>query len=241
MKRIIALSLMLIMIFVLAACGKETNENSSASVSTSTSKNSTETSTNNDNSLGSDEGATVTIDTVKNAKETDATLFEYEEAEGGVSITGFNGSDEIVSIPQEIGGKSVISVGSLAFANNESILGVKIPDSVVIIEPKAFINCENLKVLVTGSSLEIIMTYAFSNCKSLSDVELNDGLKELHLTCFGFTNLSEIEIPSSVTVIDFPFLQQNGKTLIVIGETGSSIEQHIIENGEEYNIEFQAK
>jgi len=54
---------------------------------------------------------------VKNAPVTDASKFEYEEVEGGISITDYTGDDEIVVIPEIIDGQKVVEIGSSAFAN----------------------------------------------------------------------------------------------------------------------------
>ena len=59
-------------------------------------------------------------------------------------ITAYNGSDAIVDIPEIIDAKSVTIIGSGAFANNEEILEVTIPDSVTAIESEAFSNCNNI-------------------------------------------------------------------------------------------------
>ena len=238
MKRIIALVLMIVMLVTLVACGKDKDKPNNDGTNTG---NDITSSTNNDNKDNDIVNVSITIDSVKNAKETDASLFEYEDVEGGISITKYNGSDEIVSVPNSIDDKSVVSIGASAFVNCSTVIGLKLADSVVTVEEKAFLNCKSMKVLVTGTALRTISTYGFGNCTSLTDVELNDGLQELKRSSFGFTNIKKIEIPSSVTVIESPFTKQTDGKLIVVGEVGSSIEQYVNEKGAEYNIEFQAK
>ena len=44
----------------------------------------------------------ISIKAVKNAKETDASKFDYQEVESGISITDYTGEDEIVVIPKTI-------------------------------------------------------------------------------------------------------------------------------------------
>ncbi|MCQ2455534.1 MAG: leucine-rich repeat domain-containing protein [Clostridia bacterium] len=235
MKRLIALFLILMMIFSLTACGNEDKGNGNNKKD----RNNTTIAdvSQDDNS----KDMTISIESVKNAKETDASLFEYEDIDGGISITKYNGNNEIVCIPEKIDGKSVVYIGRSAFANCSTILGFKLSDSVTLIDENAFINCDGMKVFVSGKSLQTIAKQAFGNCSSLFEIDLNEGLIEIGLSCFGFTGLEKIEIPSSVTKIDGPFIKNVDKELLVIGETGSSIEQYVKENGAEYNLKFQAK
>lgn len=191
----------------------------------------------------SDNNGKITISSVKKAKETDASKFDYIEIDGGVSITDYSGKDEIVVIPEKIDGKTVVSIGKNAFVNNDTMRGLKISNSVHIIENSSCTNCTELQVFVSGTSLKIIEENAFLNTK-LEYVELNEGLETLEISSFGFTHLKEIEIPSSVKNINLPFLVDevnNNGSITIIGEAGSAAEQYVNEYGEEYHLTFQAK
>lgn len=185
----------------------------------------------------------ITLDYVQNAPETNSTLFEYIDVEGVVSITGFNGTDEVVVIPNQIDGKDVVSIGANAFANNSTMKALKLNDKVKTIEDSACLNCTELQIFISGSSLKTIEEYAFSSTK-LEYAELNNGLETLEISCFGFTYLKQIEIPSSVVNINLPLLVDevnNNGSITVIGEVGSAAEQYVNEKGEEYHLIFQAK
>ena len=67
-------------------------------------------------------------------------------------ITSYNGKDAVVKIPETIEDKIVKIIGSGAFANNENILDVTIPDSVTTIENEAFSNCNQLVHIISISS-----------------------------------------------------------------------------------------
>lgn len=236
MKRIIAFLLILVMALSLVACGKDDTSKDNDSVQGGNNSTTTE---NTDN--GDSNEVTISIDSVKNAKETDASLFEYEDVDGGVSITGFNGTDEIVVIPQNIDGKNVVSIGKDAFVNNSTIRGLKISDTVHTIGESAFMNCLTLEVFVSGSALKKLDSYCFNSCTKLRDVELNDGLESM-IQCFSFADISKIEIPNSVTEMFVPFSVPTADYYItIIAETGSYAEQYVNENGAEYNLKFQAK
>lgn len=238
MERVIALLLVVVMAFTLVACGKEdaakpNNEVVSCGNDTAVSA---------DNSLNQGNGGSLSVDSVKNSKETDASLFEYTEVDGGISITRFKGSDEIVVIPSSIDGNDVVSIGSNAFVNNSTMKGVKVPDNVHTLESSSFLNCTALEVAVSGSAVKKIGMYAFNGCKNLYAVELNDGLETLDGLCFALTNLTQIEIPSSVTEINYPFtVNYDDHYITVIAESGSTAEQYVNEKGEEYHLIFQPK
>lgn len=234
MKKIICLFLALAMLLTFAACG------GSNTTTESTPADSAQTSSENKNQ---DSGNTeLTVDAVKNAKETDASLFEYEDVDGGVSITGFNGEDEIVVIPETIEAKNVVAIGRAAFANNANIRAVKISDNVQQLKNDAFQNCTALEIAILGSNVKKIFGYAFNGCHKLSYIELNDGLETLDELCFGSClSLEEIEIPESVTTIYYSFTPKEGESRKIIGTPGSAAEDYVKEYGAEDNVVFQAK
>ena len=60
--------------------------------------------------------------------------FEYyeDEWENTVTITGYTGTDKVVTIPSKINNRSVTKINIFAFENNTAITKVIIPDSVGI-------------------------------------------------------------------------------------------------------------
>ena len=92
-------------------------------------------------------------------------------------ITGYTGSASKVVVPKEIDGYGVVGIGESAFAKNESIVEVVLPDTVESIQNYAFFFCKNLKSITFTSALTEIRFYAFQGCYSLKDVYYN-GTKE---------------------------------------------------------------
>ena len=80
------------------------------------------------------------------AKPADGSEFELEELEGGVKIVKYIGENDCVIVPDEIDGKTVISIGAGAFGGS-SAQELYIPDSVEIIEKGALSGCEGLEIL----------------------------------------------------------------------------------------------
>ena len=65
--------------------------------------------------------------------------YTYVESEDGtLEITGYNGDETKLTIPSEIDGKEVTSIGAAAFANCTSLTSVTIPSSVTKIQDEAF-------------------------------------------------------------------------------------------------------
>ena len=245
MKKLIAILMVLAMLLMTAACG---NGNNGGTENNGTGDHSQENVDNNqsgddttEEQGGHESSGKITVDTVSNAPETDASEFDYWEVDGGVSITEYFGEAAIVVIPEQIEGMDVVAIDQGAFSNNKTMKGIKIADTVKVINEKAFINCRELLVVVCGASVKEIDDYAFNGCVKLDTMVLNDGIEVLD-QCFTLTNITEIEIPASVTEMEFPFVPNDKNHYItIISEAGSYVEQYVNEHGEDYQWIFQAK
>lgn len=80
-------------------------------------------------------------------KNTDESSFKTETAMGGVRIKEYTGNDEIVCIPERIGGNKVIGIAANAFSG-ATMKEVIIAKTVKAIEEGAFTNCKNLETVV---------------------------------------------------------------------------------------------
>ncbi len=119
-------------------------------------------------------------------------LFTYDVSDDGATITGYNGTDTEVSIPESINGINVIAIGDLTFAGNEAITSIVIPDNVSNISEGAFANCENLTTITVGESN--------SKYTSVDGVLFNKDLTELIQYPTGKADDGYI-VPDSVTGI----------------------------------------
>ena len=93
-------------------------------------------------------------------------------------ITGYNGSDEVVWIPDYVsidnnnGTNSAVKVKGIApgaFADNKKISGVRLSSFITKIPSNAFTNCTSLKSIM-GTGVTSIGSNAFSGCTSLENV-----------------------------------------------------------------------
>lgn len=141
-----------------------------------------------------------------------ASDFQYEElADNTIKITKYIGTDDIVEIPADIGGKSVSAVGSSAFDKCNSVTQLVIPAAVSSIETNAIVRCPSLT--------EISVDTGNQNFSSVDGVLFNkaqtelirypegkagayvipDGVADIGKNaCLRCDGLTEVTIPSSV-------------------------------------------
>lgn len=108
-------------------------------------------------------------------KNTDSSLFKYKNTSGGVEITGYTGNEEVICIPEKMGGKAVVSIAGGAF-NNADMKKVIIAKSVTSVASGAFRNCKNLETVVVfdgGFDSYGIGENCFVNCDSFKHFYVN--------------------------------------------------------------------
>lgn len=166
------------------------------------------------------------------AEEEQQSDFEVSSYGGGVEITGYNGSERILSIPDTLDGKKVVRIGNSAFEKNSSISSVSIPSGVTEIGSYAFKSCRNLKSVTLPRSVSVIESYAFDGCSSLTNVSLPRTISEISSYTFrGCSALANIVIPNSVQYIDNSAFA-NCKTLrIEVPETVEEIHKNAFTRG----------
>lgn len=86
--------------------------------------------------------------------------FRYTVKDDGTAeISSYNGKSKSVTIPGEIDGKSVTSIGAAAFSGCEKLSSVTLPKSLIRIGPDAFNCCRGL------NSIEIESYYHYNSGK----------------------------------------------------------------------------
>ncbi len=129
--------------------------------------------------------------------------YKYVVLEDGTAeITDYFGSATKFTIPSEIDGYSVRSIGERAFYGRTSFRSITIPDSVTSIGNSAFYNCTSLTSITIPDSITSIGNSAFYNCTSLTNITIPDGIISIGNSAFsGCTSLTSITIPDSITSI----------------------------------------
>jgi len=160
-----------------------------------------------------------------------------------LTITGYNGDDTVIEIPQFIDGSEidqdgyyddfkitgaiepgetgiVTSIGDSVFEEN-SLESVTIPDSVTSIGDSAFANNSLTSVTIPGS-VTSIGDSAFSN-NSLESVTIPDGVTSIGDSVFQENRLTSVTIPDGVTSIGYSAFQDNSLTSVTIPDSVTSI------------------
>lgn len=130
--------------------------------------------------------------------------YKYIVKEDGTAeiIDYFDYTEKNISIPRQLDGYTVSSIGHSAFYDMDTMRVVSIPSTIKQIGDRAFDSCDSLQEIDGMYDVEVIGAYAFTNCKSLCSVYLPSDLKELgayaFYNCDGFTSMS---LPRSLTTI----------------------------------------
>lgn len=129
-------------------------------------------------------------------------VYTVNEDGAGVTVTGWNGTDAEVVIPDTLGGLPVTAIGRRAFAIKEQITSVSVPDSITIIPEGAFNACTGLTEIDLPDTLTCIENDAFCGCSALRSIRIPDGVTFIGPSAFsGCTELADVTIPESVTSI----------------------------------------
>lgn len=159
--------------------------------------------------------------------------YEYVDIEGGIRITKYNGSDEILNVPAEIDGKKVLELQNefednlFIFYDSDWEVNIKeitLPDGLTRIGNFIFAYIYSLKTIHIPDSVTVLGQGAFQNCESLENVTLPEGLTKLSYTFSNCKSLSDITIPESVRELFCTFEDCTSLTRISVPQYVNDIE-----------------
>lgn len=94
----------------------------------------------------------------------DTSNFTYYSVDNGIVVTGYNGDDTNLTIPNEINGQAVVGIGYYAFSGSMTLSSVVIPDSLKFIGANTFSYCPNLTNVRFMGNAPDIGTQVLLNC-----------------------------------------------------------------------------
>ncbi|AAM07629.1 leucine-rich repeat protein [Methanosarcina acetivorans] len=175
------------------------------------------------NPWGSDSKLSTNYITVTEAR---ADGWAYTSDGTSVTVTGYSGSDSDVTIPGEIDGLPVTTIGASACKALTSLTSVTIPDSVTNIDASAFYGCTNLTSVTIPDSVTNIGSSAFYGCTGLISVTIPDSVTNIDNSAFrGCTGLDSLTIGNGVTTIgSSAFYGCTGLTSVTIPNSVTTID-----------------
>ena len=172
-------------------------------------------------------------------------ILKYIIKNSTATVSGVYSTDviQMLTIPAEVQGYKVTTIGSHAFEYNESVRAITLPDSINRILPYAFFECGpwGLTSINLPPSLQVIGKYAFARshissisipgsvqtieesafdtCSDLEQLTLNEGIITIGNTAFyKCDSLTNIVIPDSVRQILYAAFKRDASfTTINVG------------------------
>lgn len=103
--------------------------------------------------------------------------YRYQEIElrgkKGIELTGYEGNEKKLSVPAEIDGLPVISIGKEAFTDaNKGLTELMLPDSIICIRAFAFYFCSGLRRLILSDSVTDYYDGAIRTSSGISEIDV---------------------------------------------------------------------
>ncbi|MDI9520778.1 MAG: leucine-rich repeat protein [Bacillota bacterium] len=127
--------------------------------------------------------------------------FTFVRQNEGLLITGYEGTASHPDLPAVINGLPVVGIDDYAFAHNQRLLSITLPEGLQSIGRQAFAG-SRLDNISLPASVTSIGEYAFSNCQELNRVSLTASVPSLPAGLFaGCTSLVSLSLPEGITSI----------------------------------------
>ncbi len=177
-------------------------------------------------------------------------FFRVEDVPGGVSIyyaetsVGlyyYNGEEGIVRIPEQIGGETVVEIGSSVFVGSRYIVDLTIPDTVVRIGGSAIKGCYELVHVTLPSGLTELEDYLLAWNEKLEDVSIPSGVTRLGDGVFkGCKSIKTILVPEGVTELGyFVFSDCPNLELVILPDSLTTIKEEVFEGSEKVTVTYK--
>lgn len=137
----------------------------------------------------------------------------YEDRGDYVSVYGYTGTEDRITIPAEINGMPVREISSRNMGTEEdphysffedynlNTSAVTVPEGVLSVAPYTFSGCLILNSIILPESLISIGNNAFAGCFNLTLANVPENVVEIGKKAFSMTGLTEIDLPQGLKII----------------------------------------
>lgn len=125
--------------------------------------------------------------------------YEYAVINGNAVITLCTSSEEIIDIPEKLGGYPVTEIYPIAFSSSMATV-INLPETVTNIHEMAFYNCQYVKDLTLPQSVKNVGNNAFDNCIALETINLGGAETIGQAVFYNCTALKTVNLGSAETI-----------------------------------------
>ncbi len=163
--------------------------------------------------------------------------FTYTASGKTCTITGYKGSGSVLTVPAELNGYTVRTIGQSAFSECKSLQEIILPDTVTQIGDDAFFECTNLISVFIPKNVTRLHEFLFSTCSNLKRIDVDENNKKFssedgvlfnkdktELLVFPMGKSGSYTVPLGVTRIgDWAFSSCDGLTDITLPDSVTTL------------------
>ena len=127
--------------------------------------------------------------------------FNFRIYDDHAEMITYEGTDEILEIPETVSGLPVTVLSNLTGVHNDTIKKLTIPDSVVEIKDETFYKYSALEEVSFPEGLKKIGAAAFKYCQNLKKADLPSSLESIGRSAFARCDIETSNIPENVSYI----------------------------------------
>ena len=153
------------------------------------------------------------------------TFYYIIKPDDTTEIIGCKTTSTELTVPEEIDGHTVSSIGDYGFAKCSTLKSITIPKNIKTIGKYAFNGCTGLINATIPTTVSSVGDYAFNNCTGLKNVTISEGVESIGKGCFyNCTSLAEAVVPDTAKYVgSYAFCNCTSMVNATIGTTTESI------------------
>ena len=153
------------------------------------------------------------------------TFYYIIKSDDTAEIIGCKTTSTELTVPEEIDGYTVSSIGDYGFAKCSTLKSITIPKNIKTIGKYAFNGCTGLINATIPTTVSSVDDYAFNNCTGLKNVTISEGVVSIGKGCFyNCTSLAEAVVPDTAKYVGaYAFYNCTSMVNATIGTTTESI------------------